>query len=119
MAEEEVRVMDDVSDDDSVHSDVTVVSNLKTNKKLPLKRQPMIDTFISMAEQVVADSGELLGLFPGSYGEEIEVQHLTVQDTMHVAERFLYKMPHTENDRITQIVKKLWHINNRYNYRQR
>ncbi len=107
MTEKEVQVMDDLSDDNSIYSDTTIVSNPKTKKESPPKKLLMIDTFINMADQVVTESEELLGLFPGSYAEEIEVQHLMVQDTMHAAKRFLFRMSHTENDWITQTVKKL------------
>ncbi len=53
------------------------------------------------------------------YNEEVEIQHCTIKDTMNVAERFLYKTPHTEQDAITHTVKKLWHVNNPYAYQQR
>ncbi len=113
--------MDDLSDDgsESAKSDITVVSNPAMKKKSPLEKVQTIDVFIATAEGTIAEAEELLGQYPGSYDEEIEVQHLTVKDTLHTAERFLYRTPHTEEDRITHTVKKLWHINNRYAYRQR
>ncbi len=120
MAESEVPTTDDeISDDELVHSDRTIVSNQKIPSKTTLpNRILVIHSFIRMAEQVVTESKDLLGQFPENYSEEIEVQHLTVQDTIHAAEKFLYKTPHCA-DQIMQVIKKLWHINNRYNYRQR
>ncbi len=117
MAEREinVEVMDDLSNDGSElpKSDVTVVSNPVTKKKSPLEKVHMInDAFILTAEGTIAESEELLGRYPGSYNKEIEIQHCTVKYTIHAAERFLYKTPHTEQDTITHTVKKLWHINN-------
>ncbi len=114
-----MHTIDRASDEDSANSDTTVVSNLAAKKNPPPKRIPTIDQFIPVAEQVIVESEERLSAFPRNYTEEIEVQHLTVQDTVHVAETFLYKKIHVEDDKIPQVVKKLWHINNRYNYRQR
>ncbi len=83
MAEREisVEVMDDLSNDgsESAKSDVTVVSNPATKKKSPSEKVHTIDAFIVMAEGTIAESEKLLGRYPGSYNEEIEVQHCTVK----------------------------------------
>ncbi len=112
--------MDDLSNDgsESPKSDVMVVSNPVMKKKSPSKKVQTIDAFILTAEGTIAELEELLRQYPGTYNEKIEVQHCTVKDTMHAAERFLCKTPHTEQDTITHTVKRLWHVNNRYAYRQ-
>ncbi len=107
------------SEEESDGSDTTIIPSSVSKKDPQPKCIQTIDAFVRTAEQIAAESEAILTTFPGSYVGEVEVQHLTVQDTVHAAETFLYKKPHIETDAITQVVKKLWHINNRYNYCRR
>ncbi len=98
-----VEIMDDLSDNgsESPKSDVTIVSNPAAKKKSPPEKMSTIDAFILTVESTITESEELLRQYPGTYNEEIEIQHCTIKDTMNAAERFLYKTPHTEQDAIT------------------
>ncbi len=118
MTERQVEIMDG-SDSDSAHSDTTVIPNPRKRSKSPRQKKPMVDAFVDMAEKVIAESETLLSENPGSYGEDVEIQHSTLKEVIYAAEWFLYGSPHAEGDTITSVAKKLWHINSRYNYRAR
>ncbi len=133
MAEKRVEVMEE-SGSESDSSDVTVVSNPRKRQqspkmskspeaaaspKPPQQKKAMLDSFVAMAENVIAESEAILKDHPNAYGGIVEVQHSTLKETIYAAERFLYGSPHTEGDAITGVTKKLWHLNSRYSYHAR
>ncbi len=79
----------------------------------------MVDSFVGMAEKVIAESEAILTENPNTYGEIVEMQHSTLKETIYAAECFLYGSPYAEGDAITGVTKKLWHLNSRYSYRAR